>query len=333
MAYQNYGTTTYPVYLNSPLPELDTTNPSVAARIENGLAQTITAVKKLLVRDGGKVWIGTAAPSVTDLPNAEEGDGYIQTDGTNALHIYTLTSKANDTWSDEGSLQGPGGNAIHFGTAVTGTGTGISATVAGSKANDMYVNTSAFGIYQATAPNTWNYLGSLQGPAGAAGSAIFFGTVVTGTGTSISAEVTGSKATDTYINYSSWNVYQATAPNVWDYKGNIAGPQGAGSGWDVSTDSASTACSWTLANGAYKYFTNSAITSLTITDGLNNTGDMATVEFTSPSTAATYSAPSGSKHYGDDCSDGAFTPAASTTYKLVFEKWGAGLTCYVKARS
>lgn len=273
MAYSNYGTSTYPVLLNDPLPTLDPANPTVAARIENGLAQTITAVKKMLVRDGGKVWIGTAAPSVTDLPNAEEGDGYIQTDGTNALHIYTLTSKANDTWSDEGSLQGPGGNAIHFGTAVTGTGT------------------------------------------------------------SISAEVAGSKATDTYINYSTWNVYQATAPNVWDYKGNIAGPQGAGSGWDVSTDSASTACSWTLANGAYKYFTNSAITSLTITDGLNNTGDMATVEFTSPSTAATYSAPSGSKHYGDDCSDGAFTPSASTTYKLVFEKWGAGLTCYVKARS
>ena len=43
------------------------------------------------------------------------------------------------------------------GTAVTGTGTGIAATVTGSKQYDMYINTTTKRIYQATSANTWDY--------------------------------------------------------------------------------------------------------------------------------------------------------------------------------
>ena len=89
----------------------------------------------------------------------------------------------------------------------------------------------------------------------------------------------------------------------------------------------------TLANGSYFSLTSSSVSALTITNGFTTIGDTATIEFTSPSTAATYAAPTGTKHYGDDCADGDFTPAANVTYKIVYEKWNAGLTAYVKARS
>lgn len=53
---------------------------------------------------------------------------------------------------------GTDGSTWFSGTAVTGTGTGISATVAGSAAGDYYLNTTTAAIYVATAANVWSYL-------------------------------------------------------------------------------------------------------------------------------------------------------------------------------
>ena len=56
------------------------------------------------------------------------------------------------------------------GTAVTGTGTGISASVSGSKAGDMYLNTSNSNVYIATAANKWNYSCNIKGATGQNGT-------------------------------------------------------------------------------------------------------------------------------------------------------------------
>jgi hypothetical protein len=139
-----------------------------------------------------------------------------------------------------GSNGANGTSAYWFtGTAVTGTGTNISASVSGSKAGDMYLNTGSgsnyCNVYTATAANKWNYVCNIKGATGAAGSngtngtsAYWFtGTAVTGTGTNISATVSGSKAGDMYINTGSGNnycnVYTATAANKWNYVCNIKG--------------------------------------------------------------------------------------------------------------
>ena len=66
----------------------------------------------------------------------------------------------------QGGANGNDGAAIFLGTAVTGTGTGISVVVAGSKAGDYYKNSITSFFYQASAPDTWDYKGSDKGEKG-----------------------------------------------------------------------------------------------------------------------------------------------------------------------
>lgn len=188
------------------------------------------------------------------------------------------------------------GSFPHFGTGVTGTSGDISYTVEGSKKGDTYYNTSTGNYYVAKAADVWNFLGNLKGPQGDPGQ-------------------DGEDGTDGTNGTNGTN-----------------GTDGVGSGWDVSTDTASTSCSYALTHGKYKYFSNSAISSLTITSSLANVGDICRVEFTSPSTATTYTKPTGCRHFGDDCDSSAdFTPAANTPYSLTYELCGNGLKCYVKS--
>lgn len=60
--------------------------------------------------------------------------------------------------------------AWHSGTAVTGTSTSaITVAVSGSKAGDMYLNTSTSNVYKATAANSWVYVCNIKGATGATG--------------------------------------------------------------------------------------------------------------------------------------------------------------------
>ena len=61
--------------------------------------------------------------------------------------------------------------AWHSGTLVTGTSTSaIAVAVSGSKAGDMYLNTSTSNVYKATAANSWVYVCNIKGATGATGA-------------------------------------------------------------------------------------------------------------------------------------------------------------------
>lgn len=210
------------------------------------------------------------------------------------------------------------GNTAFFGTGVTGTEGDISYAVEGSKAHDTYLNTSSFNFYTAKSANTWNYLGNLKGSNGT-------------NGTNGTDGVGVASATVNASGHLILTMTNSTTIDAGEVKG-ADGAAGVGSGWTVSTDSTSGSVSYELANGAYKVFTDSAVSSVTLTSGLSNTGDTCCVEFSSPSTATTYTKPTGCKHFGDDCdSSGDFTPAASTTYLLTFLKTYGGLKCFAKS--
>ena len=60
--------------------------------------------------------------------------------------------------------------AWHSGTLVTGTSTSaVTVAVSGSKAGDMYLNTSTSNVYKATAANSWVYVCNIKGATGATG--------------------------------------------------------------------------------------------------------------------------------------------------------------------
>lgn len=61
--------------------------------------------------------------------------------------------------------------AWHSGTLVTGTSTSaVTVAVNGSKAGDMYLNTSTSNVYKATAANSWVYVCNIKGAQGIQGA-------------------------------------------------------------------------------------------------------------------------------------------------------------------
>lgn len=301
-------------------------------------------------RDGTKIFTGTVVTGTTTSISAAVTDS-----AANDLYINSSTgnlyiASAADTWNYLFTIKGIAGSAgtqIFTGTAVTGTDGTISGDVTGSSAGDFYVNSSTGNFYKAVDANSWNYMFCIKGSPGQDGddgddgrdgTRIFTGTIVTGTGTDISATVSGSVAGDLYFNKTTCVLYKASAENLWDSLATLKGADGqdgAGSGWtttgDHAPDSSSTTCTYELTHGAAKYFSNSAITSLTITSGLSNLMDTCSVEFVSGSSTS-YTGPTGCHHFGDGCDASyAFTPAASTAYALTFVKYGYGLTCFVKS--
>lgn len=183
------------------------------------------------------------------------------------------------------------------GTAVTGTSTtAVTVTVSGSKAGDMYLNTSTYNVYKASAANSWIYVCNIkgatgatgakgatgaQGPkgdAGAAGAAgvrgsqMHWGTGITGTSTTAtvfsSSGVSSALVNDLYLNTSTWNIYQCTVSGAastakWVYKGNIKGASGA----TASTGTPTTAGLTRLYTGTGTN-TNGTMTQKAITDEL-----------------------------------------------------------------
>lgn len=193
--------------------------------------------------------------------------------------------------------------AWHSGTAVTGTSsTAVTATVSGSKAGDMYLNTSTYNVYKAVTANSWVYVCNIKGATGATGakgdtgaqgpkgdtgatgakgatgasgtrgSQMHWGTGITGTSTTAtvfsSSGVSSALVNDLYLNTSTWNIYQCTVSGAastakWVYKGNIKGASGA----TASTGTPTTAGLTRLYTGTGTN-TNGTMTQKAITDEL-----------------------------------------------------------------
>lgn len=85
--------------------------------------------------------------------------------GTDAVVTGLGQGGADGTNGTDGEDGADGAN-IFIGTDVTGTGSGISASVIGSKAGDYYKNSTTSFFYQASAPDTWDYKGSDKGEKG-----------------------------------------------------------------------------------------------------------------------------------------------------------------------
>lgn len=163
----------------------------------------------ITIRNGTKGSKGDIGPQG---PQGEKGDtgtaatisvGTVTTGaaGTNAVVTNAGTSSAakfNFTIPRGAN----GTSATWFtGTAVTGTSTtAVTVSVTGSKAGDMYLNTSTYNVYSATAANSWVYKCNIKGATGSTGSsgaAAGFGTptatVDANTGTpSVTVTATGT---------------------------------------------------------------------------------------------------------------------------------------------
>lgn len=161
---------------------------------------TLTGIKMNGVSKGtsGVVDLGTVLTSgkQTATSTADGGSNvYTFSDGS------TITVK-NGTKGSTGATGSPGAagkngsngtSAAWFtGTAVTGTATSATVfTVSGSKAGDMYLNTSTYNVYRASAANSWVYVCNIKGATGAKGADGKNGT----SGTNATTTATGTSST------------------------------------------------------------------------------------------------------------------------------------------
>jgi hypothetical protein len=107
---------------------------------------------------------------------------------TSTANVYKAT--AANTWGYICNIKGATGSsgengtngtsAVWFtGTAVTGTATSATTfSVSGSKAGDMYLNTSTQNVYSATAANKWVYKCNIKGATPVKGTDYFTSTEI-----------------------------------------------------------------------------------------------------------------------------------------------------------
>ena len=103
----------------------------------------------------------------------------------------------------------------------------------------------------------------------------------------------------------------------------------------VTTDSASTTPTQTLAHNNEYRFTNAAITTIGITAPSGLADDfIASVVWRNPSSTATYTLTNSSgltlKNSGTDVSAGTFTPVVSKTYNMIYFNDGVNLNCVIR---
>ena len=105
---------------------------------------------------------------------------------------------------------------------IDGVSTGVKAQ--GAQGND---GKSAFDLYKEQNPTYTGTLADwLETLKGQDGTVWFTGTLVTGLGSSIVREVTGSKVGDLYLNTTTNDVYECTATSTWKWITNIKGAKG-----------------------------------------------------------------------------------------------------------
>lgn len=207
------------------------------------------AFSNLKGTDGSNAYIHICyAASSSPADNAmhgmpQSGDAYIgvyagsSSTAPTTASSYAWSKYVGDDGADGSKWYSVNTNAAPFNTPSNRTG--VSTTGTTWKVGDYLVNTYYGYVYRCSAFLTstlseWTYEGCIKGADGQNGAAgadgasayWFTGSAVTGTGSNISASVTGSKAGDMYLNTSSYNVYLATAANTWTYKCNIKGAQG-----------------------------------------------------------------------------------------------------------
>lgn len=229
---------------------------------------TITGIKMNGVSKGssGVVDLGTVLTSGKQTTTSTADGG---------SNVYTFSDNSTITIKNgsKGSTGTNGTSAAWFtGTAVTGTSTSATSfSVSGSKAGDMYLNTSTYNVYRASASNSWIYVCNIKGATGSAGtngtngtngtrgSVINYGTAITGTSTTATAfsssGLTSSLVGDMYMNTSTSYLYRCTvAGNAstakWVYVGSMKGATGAkGDKGDPGVNATTTSVATTSANG------------------------------------------------------------------------------------
>lgn len=111
----------------------------------------------------------------------------------------------------------------------------VDSSATNAKVRDFYIDTDDYILYQKQADGTWTIImqnfgkpgqDGTNGTNGTDGATWLTGTLVTGTGTGIVAEVAGAKVGDLYFNTTTCDIYQCTGTNTWSWISNIKGEQG-----------------------------------------------------------------------------------------------------------
>ena len=152
---------------------------------------------------GDTTWTNLVA--LSDLKGVDGKQVQLQK-GTSAIQWKYDTDTAWTNLVNLSDLKGANGSSAYWfvGTAVSGTSSSISATVTNSKTGDMYLNTTSYNVYTATAANTWKYVCNIKGT----------NATTTNTATANNANGTGGSnglmsATDKTRLDSVWSVWEA----------------------------------------------------------------------------------------------------------------------------
>ena len=242
---------------------------------------TLTGIKMNGASKGtsGVVDLGTVLTGgkQTTTSSADGGSNvYTFSDGT------TLTVKNGSKGSSgtNGTNGTNGTSAAWFtGTVVTGTSTtATSFTVSGSKAGDMYLNTSTYNVYRASASNSWVYVCNIKGATGEKGNAGTNGTNgTTPTIKSANGSNVGSVGTPSVTASTSGT----TTTFTFDYLKGATGATGTrGTVLNLGTAITGTSTTATI-------FSNSGLTSSLVNDVYLNTSTFNMYKCTVAGNAAT----------------------------------------------
>lgn len=154
----------------------------------NGASKGTSGVVDLgTVLTGGKQSTTSTADGGSNVYTFSDGSTITVKNGTKG------STGATGSPGTAGKNGSNGTSAAWFtGTAVIGTATSATAfTVSGSKAGDMYLNTSTYNVYRASATNNWIYVCNIKGATGAKGADGKNGT----NGTNATTTATGTSST------------------------------------------------------------------------------------------------------------------------------------------